>query len=90
MKTIAVKNEVACKINASGKKRVINKEETLLALEKQQKMIKEFQDWVWKDEKRKKRLETIFENPKAGQSVRRKWNFFISEISRKGKQVQRR
>lgn len=56
MKTIAVKNEVACKINASGKKRVINKEETLLALEKQQKMIKEFQDWVWKDEKRKKRL----------------------------------
>lgn len=25
-------------------------------------MIKEFQDWVWKDEKRKKRLETIFEN----------------------------
>lgn len=62
MKTIAVKNEVACKINASGKKRVINKEETLLALEKQQKMIKEFQDWVWKDEKRKKRLETIFEN----------------------------
>ena len=37
MKTIAVKNEVACLTNASGKKRVINKEETLLALEKQQK-----------------------------------------------------
>ena len=62
MKTIAVKDEVACPTNASGKKRVINKEETLLALEKQQKMIKEFQDWVWTDEKRKQRLETIFEN----------------------------
>ena len=62
MKTIAVKDEVACPTNASGKKRVINKEETLLALEKQQKLIKEFQDWVWEDEKRKQRLETIFEN----------------------------
>lgn len=62
MKTIAVKDEIACPTNASGKKRVINKEETLLALEKQQKMIKEFQNWVWTDEKRKQRLETIFEN----------------------------
>ena len=62
MKTIAVKDTVACQTNASGKKLVINKGETLLALEKQQKMIKEFQDWVWKDEKRKERLERIFEN----------------------------
>ena len=62
MKTVAVKDEVKCPTNASGVKRVINKEETLLVLEKQQKMIKEFQDWVWKDEERKERLETIFEN----------------------------
>lgn len=62
MKTVAVKDEVKCSTNASGVKRVINKEETLLALEKQQKMIKEFQDWVWKDEERKERLERIFEN----------------------------
>lgn len=62
MKTVAVKDEVKCPTNASGVKRVINKEETLLALEKQQKMIKEFQDWVWKDEERKERLERIFEN----------------------------
>ena len=62
MKTVAVKDEVKCPTNASCVKRVINKEETLLALEKQQKMIKEFQDWVWKDEERKKRLERIFEN----------------------------
>lgn len=62
MKTVAVKDEVKCPTNASGVKRVINKEETLLVLEKQQKMIKEFQNWVWKDEERKERLERIFEN----------------------------
>lgn len=62
MKTVAVTDEVICHTNASGKKRVINKSETVLALEKQQKMIKAFQRWVWKDEKRKERLEIIFEN----------------------------
>lgn len=62
MKTVTVTDEVICHTNASGKKRVINKSETLLALEKQQKMIKAFQRWVWKDEKRKERLEIIFEN----------------------------
>lgn len=62
MKSVAVTDEVACLTNASGKKRVINKDETVLAIEKQQKMIKEFQKWVWKDEKRKERLEIIFEN----------------------------
>ena len=62
MKTVAVTDEVICHTNASGVKRVINKSETLLALEKQQKMIKAFQRWVWKDDKRKKRLEIIFEN----------------------------
>ena len=62
MKSVAVTDEVQCATNASGKKRVINKDETVLAIEKQQKMIAEFQKWVWKDEKRKERLETIFEN----------------------------
>lgn len=62
MKTVAVMDEVVCLANASGKKRVVNKSETVLALEKQEKLIKEFQNWVWKDEKRKERLEIIFEN----------------------------
>ena len=62
MKTVAVTDEVICHTNASGVKRVINKSETVLALEKQQKMIKAFQRWVWKDDKRKERLEIIFEN----------------------------
>ena len=39
MKTVAVTDEVVCLTNKSGKKRVINKSETVLALEKQQKMI---------------------------------------------------
>ncbi len=62
MKSVCVTEEVPCPANASGVKRVINKTETLLALEKQQKMIKEFQKWVWKDKERKERLEIIFEN----------------------------
>jgi len=62
MKTISVTDEVACTTNVSGKKRVVNKSETILALEKQEKMIEEFQKWVWKNERRKERLEIIFEN----------------------------
>ena len=60
MKTIAVTDEVLCSQNASGKKRVINKGETVAAIEKQQKIIQAFQEWVWEDAGRKKRLEAIF------------------------------
>lgn len=62
MKSVAVTDEVVCNTNSSGKKRVINRSETILAIEKQNKMIKAFQKWVWEDEGRKERLETIFEN----------------------------
>ena len=62
MKTVAVKDEVSCTTNASGKKRVVNEAETVSALEKQDKMIKEFKRWVWQDENRKNRLEEIFQN----------------------------
>ena len=62
MKTVSVTDEVICNTNKSGKKRVINQSETVAALEKQQKLIKEFQKWVWKDPARKSRLEMIFEN----------------------------
>lgn len=62
MKSVAVTDEVVCNTNSSGKKRVINQSETILAIEKQNKMIKAFQKWVWEDESRKERLEVIFEN----------------------------
>ncbi|MCR5590484.1 MAG: DEAD/DEAH box helicase family protein [Lachnospiraceae bacterium] len=42
------------------KVRKINKEETTLAFEKQKALIEEFQEWVWSDAKRKKRLESIY------------------------------
>ena len=42
--------------DAEGKIRVINREETAKLLEKQQQMIAEFRNWVWKDEARKNRL----------------------------------
>lgn len=62
MKSVAVTDEVVCNTNSSGKKRVINRSETILAIEKQNKMIKAFQKWIWDDERRKERLEMIFEN----------------------------
>lgn len=62
MQTIAVKDKICCATNASGVKSVINKAETAAAIEKQQKLIKEFQKWVWEDDARKERLERIFEN----------------------------
>lgn len=62
MKSVAVMDKVYCPQNKSGEKRVINKSETLLAVEKQNKIIKEFQGWVWRNAVRKERLEIIFEN----------------------------
>ena len=62
MKTICITDEVTCSTSKSGKKRFINQAETVAALEKQKKMIAEFQKWVWKDTSRKAKLEMIFEN----------------------------
>ena len=62
MRTICVMKEVSCSTTKSGVKRVIDKNETLAAVEKQEKMIIEFQKWVWSDNKRKKRLEEIYDD----------------------------
>ncbi len=62
MKPVAVTREISCPANASGIKRVIDREDTIAALEKQKKLIDAFQKWVWKDERRKERLEIIYEN----------------------------
>lgn len=61
MQIISVMDEVANPMNASGISKVVNQPETIAAIEKQQKLIKHFQQWVWKDEDRKNRLITIFE-----------------------------
>ena len=62
MKTVCVTDEISCLTTKSGKKRVVNQAETVAVLEKQKRMIAEFQKWVWKDPQRKARLEEIFEN----------------------------
>ncbi|MEE0913454.1 MAG: DEAD/DEAH box helicase family protein [Ruminococcus sp.] len=61
MKSVAIRDEVLCTTNKSGKKRVVNETETMLAIEKQKQIIKKFQKWVWEDDARKKELEEIFE-----------------------------
>lgn len=73
MKSIAVYDEVPS-LNPNSKtgvRRVINQQETAALLEKQQKIINMFEGWVWRDEKRKARLEEIFENTFTSRVVRR-------------------
>lgn len=62
MKAAAVTKLISDPSSKSGQKRVIDKAETIMVLEKQQKLIKAFQSWVWSDKNRKERLKTIFEN----------------------------
>lgn len=70
MKTISVTDEVSCSTNKSGKKRVINQVETLLALEKQKKLINEFQTWVWSDQIRSRTLTEIYNEKFCSNVVR--------------------
>lgn len=62
MKTVCIYDEVKNDTSTTSKKRVINKVETVLALDKQKKLIAEFQEWVWSDKTRAKELERIFED----------------------------
>lgn len=61
MQSVAVMDVVKSDFTKSGKQSILNKEETVLALEKQALLIKDFKEWIWKSEKRKKRLEEIYE-----------------------------
>lgn len=60
MRPIRVYDEVRDPNSKSGTKRVINRSETMLALEKQELLIKEFQSWIWEDEDRKKYLSELY------------------------------
>ncbi len=62
MRGVTVYDEVGSSSSPTGKKRVENESETLAALDKQRKIIQEFQNWVWKDERRKELLENIFQS----------------------------
>ena len=69
MRTVAVYDEKTEPITGR-KKRVINHSESVIALEKQKKLVNEFKSWVWSDPKRKKLLEDIYDERFA--SVRRR------------------
>lgn len=61
MKAVAIYDDVPVAGDPDKTKKVINKAETLLAMEKQELITHEFTDWLWKSETRKKRLESIYE-----------------------------
>ncbi|MBR0457315.1 MAG: DEAD/DEAH box helicase family protein [Firmicutes bacterium] len=71
MKTIRITDEVPSATSKSGKKRVINREDTAAAQEKQKLIIAEFRRWIWQDEDRKKKLLKIFESRYACSIARR-------------------
>ena len=61
MKSATVYDEVRDFVDGKTRsRRIVNKAETTAALERQQKLIEEFQRWVMEDEDRKKQLHTIF------------------------------
>ena len=71
MRTIRIMDEVPSTTSKSGKKRVLNREDTAAAQEKQKLIIAEFRRWIWQDEERKKKLLRIFESRYACSVARR-------------------
>lgn len=61
MKTVQVFDEVVVDRRENKTSRVLNHQETVLALEKQDLIKDEFAHWIWKDRDRRNRLEAIYE-----------------------------
>jgi N12 class adenine-specific DNA methylase len=61
MQPVVVMDTIKSEVNASGTKRIINKEETAFALEKQQLLIHSFRSWVWNDIRRRDELVRIYD-----------------------------
>ena len=68
MRTIQITKEV---IQGGKKKRVVDQEQTMLALEKQRLLVEKFQGWIWEDEKRKNYLIGIYEEKYCSSVIRR-------------------
>jgi len=66
MKTLTIYDNVG----ADKKTRILNAPETVKVLSKQDMMIREFKEWVWKDEGRKDRLQSAY-NRRYGNIRRR-------------------
>ena len=86
MKTVSVMEEGNLS-NGGENKKVINKGETIAALEKQKLIIKEFQEWVWRDTRRKNILETIFQE-KYGCNRKRNFDGSFLEFPTMSKNIE--
>lgn len=73
MKNIVVTDEISCPTSPTGTKRILNKKETIAALEKQGEIAQAFEKWIWAEPGRRERLVEIFEN-KYGCVRRRKFD----------------
>jgi len=60
MRTVAVYDTVKCSTTKSGKKKLINKVETLAAQDKQKKLMEEFQNFIKSNSTVKDEIEEIF------------------------------
>lgn len=74
-KTIAVYDtkKSSTEFTKSGKPktvRILNEHETVLALDKQDRIIAEFDKWLWSNPQRKERLEIIYEERYSSNKVR--------------------
>ena len=85
MRSVVITDEIACPTVKSGKRRVINHQETMLAAEKQQTIIKTFQSWVWQNKNRRERLENIYYKTYASSVARHYDGSFLTfpEMSEK-------
>lgn len=58
--TLNMKTLTVCSFDHSVNKPLLDREETVKVIEKQEKMIEEFRNWVWKDEERKEMLQNSY------------------------------
>lgn len=73
MKTIRITDEVSSTASKSGTKRVLNREDTAAAQEKQKLILAEFRRWIWQDEERKERVRRLFET-RYGSNIARRFD----------------
>ena len=69
-KTIAVYDEVPSPTNPKSKVKVLNQNETVLAIKKQELILEEFKKWIWNDQKRKDMLLEKYDERYACNRVR--------------------
>lgn len=69
-RTIAIYDEVESPRDKRKKVKILNQEQTLLAIEKQRIIIEDFKEWVWLDAKRKARLQAKYEERYSSNRVR--------------------